>query len=297
MTRGKFIKRRSAVQQARQLATLNKKVTTLTKNIYKPTQFQVGGSTDVQGIHEPEFDLDSYGGRPLVYPLLCPALSLGANPISHGWKAIFETSQNSSGVQNEDNQYQYNLSGIHSRFLMEVEATNRTQPNWYQIFIVSIKRNMRRQTLAMTNQLAQLRDGLDYVMSTTGTLEANCLWRLNTSVFDIHYSTGPKIIGVYPFFGAQPSSDTPEFITPGNHVTNISDVTKTHSKYIKWRKKLIARPEDSGATITGFMDLPASQIADSSQLYVIAFTNAQGGVTGNRLSYSANHTIYGSTVV
>ena len=216
MTRGKYIKRRSAVQQAKQLATLNKKVTTLTKNIYKPTQFQVGNSTDVQGIHEPDFDLNSYGGRPLVYPLICPALSLGASPISHGWRAIFETSQNTSGVQNEDNQYQYNLSGISNRFLLEVEATNRTQQNWYQIFIVSLKKNMRRQTLAMTNNMAQLREGLDYVMTTTGALEAECLWRLNPSVFDIHYSTGPKIIGVHPFFGAQEASSTPEFVAPGS---------------------------------------------------------------------------------
>ena len=291
------MKRRSSKQQAKQLATLNKKVTTLTKNVYKPTQFQVGNDAGVQGIHEPDFDLSSYGGRPLVYPLLCPALSLGANPISHGWKPVFETSQNSSGVANEDNQYQYNMSGIASRFLLEVEATNRTQPNWYQIFIVSIKKNMRRQTLQMTNNLSQLRVDLDYVMNTTGTLEADCLWRLNPSVFDIHYTTGPKIVGVHPFFGAQESSSTPEFVTPGNYVTNIKDVTKTHSKYIKWRKKIVARPEESGATITGFMDLPASQIPDSAQCYVIAFTNAQGGVTGNRLSYSANHTIYGSTIV
>lgn len=169
MTRGKYIKKRGALQQAKQLATLNKKVTTLTKNVYKPTQFQVGRDDAVQGIHEPSFDLSSYGGRPLTYPLICPAPALGALPISHGWKPIFETSQNTSGVANEDNKYQYNLSGISSRFLVEVEATNRTQANWYQIFIVTLKKNMRRQTLSMTNQLAQLRPGLDYVMCTSGS--------------------------------------------------------------------------------------------------------------------------------
>lgn len=296
MTRRKYIKNRSSVSQAKQLDNLNKRVTKLTLRVLKPTQFQVGVDDSKNGVHFPNFDLSTFGSRPLVYPIICPKFSTTGNLGSLGWKPIFETSQNSSNISNEDNQYEYSMSGVQTRFCIEVEATNRTQPNWYQLFIVSLRKDTAQQTLQNTNDLSMVREGLEYTNSTTGSLEANCLWRLNPTVFDIHYNSGSKMLGIHPFFGAQESSVVPEQVRSGNYVTNIRDVTKTHTNYIKRRTTLIARPEISGGTITGFMDLPAYEIPLTRQLYVIAFTNAQGGVTGNRLSYSANHTIYGSTV-
>lgn len=296
MTRRKYLKKRSAVQQAKQLDTLNKKVTKLTKRILKPTQFQVGDHDEsIAGVHFTNFDLSTFGSRPLVYGLICPKYDAGGPLGSLGWKAIFETDRDSSNITNPDNQYEYSMSGVSSRFCVEVEATNRTQPNHYQIFIVSLKKDVAQQTMENTADMSQVREGYEYVNCTTGSLEANCLWKLNPSVFDIHYNSGSHMLGIHPFFGAQEHSLTPELVTPGNYVTNIGDVTRIHNKYIKRRTNLTARPNTAGPN-SGFLDLTSHDIPHTRQLFVMAFTNAQGGVTGNRLTFSANHVIYGSTV-
>jgi hypothetical protein len=292
----KYYSRRGSKSQAKQLLSLDKRVTKLTKRILKPTQFQVGDhDASTNGIHFTNFDLSTFGGRPLVYQLVCPKYSSGSTLASFGWKKIFETDVDASNITNPDNQYEYSMSGISTRFCIEVEATNRTQPNWYQLFIVSLKKDTAQQTMEATADMSQVREGYEYVDSKTGVLEANCLWKLNPSVFDIHYNSGPHMLGVHPFYGAQGASAVPEEVTPGNYVTNISDVTKTHKNYLKRRTRLIARPNTAGP-VNGYMDLEAKDIPHTRQVYVMAFTNAQGGVTGNRLSYSANHVIYGSTV-
>jgi hypothetical protein len=295
--RRKYIKKRSAVNQAKQLDNLNKRVTKLTRRILKPTQFQVGDHDEsINGVHFTNFDLSTFGSRPLVYGILCPKYDPStADLASLGWKKIFETDVDSSNITNPDNQYEYVMNGVSTRFCIEVEATNRTQPNWYQLFIVSLKKDTAQQTMENTNSLSQVREGYEYVNATTGSLEANCLWKLNPSIFDIHYNSGPHMLGIHPFFGAQESSVVPEEVRSGNYVTNIGDVTRTHNKYIKRRTKLVARPNSAGP-VNGFMDLTSHDIPHTRQLFVMAFTNAQGGVTGNRLTYSANHVIYGSTV-
>lgn len=293
----KYFKKRSSVSQAKQLYKLDKRVSKLTKRILKPTQFQIGDHDEsINGVHFTNFDLSTFGSRPLVYGLVCPKYDAGGPLGSFGWKKIFETDQDSSNITNPDNQYEYSMSGVASRFCIEVEATNRTQPNHYQIFIVSLKKDTAQQTMENTADMSQVREGYEYVNCTTGSLEANCLWKLNPSIFDIHYNSGSHMLGVYPFFGAQESSVLPDLSTPGNHVSDIKDVTRVHSKYVKRRTKLVARPNTAGP-INGYMDLTSHDIPHTRQLFVMAFTNAQGGVTGNRLSFSANHVIYGSTVV
>ena len=291
----KYYKRKSATSQAKQLLSLDKRVTKLTRRVLKPTQFQLGVDDSKDGIHFPNFELSTFGSKPLVYQIIAPQLSTSGSLGSFGWKPIFETDRDSSNVTNPDNQYEYMMTGVNSRFCVEVEATNRTQPNWYQIFIVSLKGETAQQTMENTADMSAVRDGYEYTNTTTGTLEANCLWRLNPSIFNIHYNSGPKILGVHPFFGAQTASLTPELVTPGNYVTNIGDVTKSHQKYIGRKTTIIARPNTAGP-VHGFMDLVAADIKHTKQLWVLAFTNAQGGVTGNRLTFSANHTIYGNTV-
>ena len=291
----KYMSKKGSTSQAKQLLQLDKRVTKLTKRILKPTQFQLGIDDSKNGIHFPNFDLSTFGSRPLVYQIIAPKLVTTGTLGSLGWKPIFTTDRDSSNITNPDNQYEYEMTGVNSRFCVEVEATNRTQPNWYQIFIVSLRPSVSQQTMENTADLSQVREGYEYTNTTTGTLEANCLWRLNPNVFKIHYNSGPHILGIHPFFGAQGSSSTPELVTPGNYVTNIGDVTKSHQKYIARKTTIKARPNTAGP-ISGFMDLAAIDIKHSKQLFVMAFTNAQGGVTGNRLTFSANHTIYGNTV-
>lgn len=275
-----------------------KRLDKLTKESFKKVQYQIG-ETDNNGIHEPNWDHITYSEGVLSYPLVCPKFDAGP-PMSHGWKNVFESSRHPSNSSDPDNQYKFNMSGIQHQFHIEIETgTNRTQPNMFQVFVVSLKKAMRRQTLLQTANLASLREGLEYTTCKLGQLEFNAMWKLNPEVFDIHYNTGPKMLGIHPFFGAQEHSEIPELVTPGNYVTKISDVTKSFKNYTPWRKTIVARPSNDGATITGFKDLTADQIADASQLYVVAFTNAIGPqveLPGNTISFSANHTVYGKVM-
>lgn len=197
--------------------------------------------------HQGEGD-GTYQSYPLVNPVL--------------WNPIF---QSNFRANNTDRCFIQNMH-ILTNITVAISGTVAYNPFHYCIFIVSLKKEARLQTLQrLSPLLTNPQEDIDYTYSPIGATVGNAHWRLNPAIYDVHAIRRGMVGNV----------SQEALVADAPLVTNIKDANKNHKFVVPWRRRL---KRVTGLDVNGnpqeWKDMTVNDVNPADQLYMLFFNNA-----------------------
>jgi len=186
------------------------------------------------------------------YPLVQPTL----------WQPIF---QSNFRANNTDRAFIQNMH-ILCNVTVSISGTVSYNPLHYVIFIVSLKKEARLQTIQrLSPLLTNPQEDIDYSYSPIGATVGNAQWRLNPAIYNIHAMRRGMVGNVSQEALA---ADAPL-------VTNIADANRNHKFDVSWKRRL---KRVNGVDVNGnpleWKDMTVNEVNPADQLYMLMFNNA-----------------------
>lgn len=180
----------------------------------------------------------------------------------NNWVGIF---QSNFRANNTDRCFINNME-IMCNITAGVSGVAAFNPFHYTIFVVSIRKEARLQTLQrLSPQLQTFQQDVDYTQSTIGSTVGNAMWRLNPAIYKVH-AIRRGMVGNYSFEDASPDATA---------VTNITDANKNHRMKVPWRRRIKrAVGEDINGNPLEWKDMTVNEVNTADQLYLLFFNNA-----------------------
>lgn len=169
----------------------------------------------------------------------------------------------------------YHMSGVKTKWFIQPEDVDLETANvMIQVFIVGMRPLQARKFRESGNTLVADFHYTSVALDTVaGALDGFGLVMLNREIFDVKYNSGIRRIA--------------NATLTGTDVTTIQDTATHGGSYIR-HKRTIQGENPSQL----FSSMSNTDIRDSTQLYMITFSNAS---STSPLFYTNNHVIYGST--
>ncbi len=181
----------------------------------------------------------------------------------NAWDPVF---QSNFRANNTDRCFINNIH-ILANITVGVSGLISYNPFHYTIFIVSLRKEARLQTLQrLSPLLVNPQEDIDYTYSTIGASVANAHWRLNPAIYQIH-AMRRGMVGNYAFESVAADA------TP---VSNIQDANKNHKFVIPWKRRIKrAVGQDVNGNPLEWKDMTVNEVNPSDQLYMLFFNNAE----------------------
>lgn len=192
--------------------------------------------------------VDSYQSYPLIQP--------------NNWNPIF---QSNFRANNTDRCFINNID-IHANITVGVSGVASYNPMHYCIFVVSLHKEARLQTIQrLSPLLTNPQEDIDYTFNTIGATVGQAQWRLNPAIYNIH-AMRRGMVGNYSF---------EDVVADATAVSNIEDANKNHHMNVKWKRRVKrAVGQDINGNPLEWKDMTVNEVNPADQLYILFFNNA-----------------------